>query len=71
MLVCHCCKVTDKQIAAAVANGARTVEEITLATGAGTDCGNCLSSEWLKLVSTVGLNPTAERRAGSSPASDT
>lgn len=44
MLVCHCCKVTDKQIADAVANGARTLEEITLATGAGSDCGGCIET---------------------------
>lgn len=41
MFVCHCRGVTDRTIAAAVAAGADSVEEIGRRCGAGVDCGGC------------------------------
>jgi bacterioferritin-associated ferredoxin len=39
--VCLCRVVTRKTIEAAIANGARTVEEVGERCAAGTDCGKC------------------------------
>jgi bacterioferritin-associated ferredoxin len=41
MIVCVCRRVSDRAISAAVASGARSMEDIAAATGAGTDCGRC------------------------------
>lgn len=41
MIVCLCKVVSDRALRAARDAGARTVAEIGLATGAGTDCGGC------------------------------
>ena len=40
-LACRCHNVTYGKIYDAVKNGARTVEEVSKATGAGTGCGTC------------------------------
>ncbi|MCH3948687.1 MAG: (2Fe-2S)-binding protein [Olsenella sp.] len=40
-LVCPCVGVTRAGIEQAVANGARTLEDVESATGAGTRCGRC------------------------------
>ena len=40
-IVCSCLGITNGQIKDAVANGARTLEEVQDATGAGTICGAC------------------------------
>jgi nitrite reductase (NADH) large subunit len=42
MIVCHCKNVSDRRIRLAVRNGARSVEEVRAACGAGTCCGGCL-----------------------------
>ena len=42
MYVCICNGVTDRQIRDAVANGCRSVAELTMRTGAGAGCGSCL-----------------------------
>ena len=42
MYVCICNGVTDSQILEAVANGCRSVAELTMRTGAGANCGSCL-----------------------------
>lgn len=42
MYVCICNGVTDHQIREAVANGCRSVSELTMRTGAGANCGTCL-----------------------------
>lgn len=42
MFVCHCRGITDRTIGAAVAAGARSVEEIGRRCGAGVDCGGCI-----------------------------
>ena len=41
-IICHCMEVTAGAIRDAAAAGAKTVEEIQEATGAGTVCGGCL-----------------------------
>lgn len=40
--ICFCNDVTGKMIKEAVEGGARTLEEVQEATGAGTVCGGCL-----------------------------
>lgn len=42
-LVCRCKNVSYIDIRKAMINGARTVDEIKEATGAGTGCGGCVS----------------------------
>jgi bacterioferritin-associated ferredoxin len=41
MFVCICAAVPDNEIRSCVADGARTVEEVGDACGAGTGCGSC------------------------------
>ena len=41
MYVCHCRAVSDRVVKAAVAAGDRTVEDLAVSCGAGTDCGGC------------------------------
>lgn len=40
--VCYCMSVTGGMIKEAVEAGAKTLEEVQAATGAGTVCGSCL-----------------------------
>lgn len=42
MYVCICNGVTDHQIREAADGGCRTVAELTMRTGCGTNCGSCL-----------------------------
>ncbi len=42
-IVCHCMGITNGMIKDAVTDGARTLEEVQTATGAGTVCGACLA----------------------------
>lgn len=42
MIVCHCRVVTDRDLDAAVADGARTLGALCRATGAAQDCGSCI-----------------------------
>jgi bacterioferritin-associated ferredoxin len=42
MIVCHCAVVTDRDLVAAVAGGARTTGAACRATSAGRTCGACL-----------------------------
>jgi bacterioferritin-associated ferredoxin len=44
MIVCHCRVVTDRDVDAARAEGARTVGAVCRATGAAQDCGACIFS---------------------------
>jgi len=44
MIVCHCKVLTDRDVAAAIDTGARTVRQLCGATGAGQDCGGCVFS---------------------------
>ena len=66
MYVCLCKGVTDGQVRAAAAAGARTVADVSLACGAGTGCGGChrhltrLLSAWpLKVGAEEGCTPAA------------
>ena len=47
-LACRCHNVTYGKIYDAVKNGAKTVEEVSKATGAGTGCGSC--REFLEIL---------------------
>lgn len=42
MIVCLCHGVRDRDLDAAIASGAGTVEEVGRACGAGTGCGACI-----------------------------
>ncbi|WP_214365310.1 bacterioferritin-associated ferredoxin [Pseudonocardia sp. H11422] len=42
MYVCICAAVTDSQLRSCIDGGARTVEEVGDACGAGTGCGGCV-----------------------------
>jgi bacterioferritin-associated ferredoxin len=41
VLVCLCRRVSEREVRAAVAEGASTVAELERVCGAGTDCGSC------------------------------
>ena len=61
MLVCHCRRVSDAQIASAVSGGAvdprSAVRAVVRQTHAGTGCGGCLQS--LRAVIEQALGPAA------------
>jgi bacterioferritin-associated ferredoxin len=69
VIVCHCKVVSDRDVAAAIADGARTVRQICGASGAGTDCGGCVFSlkrllcEHGAVLGAVSLVPEAEGAA--------
>lgn len=44
MIVCQCAVVSDRDLAAAVQGGARTLGQACRQTGAGQDCGSCVFS---------------------------
>jgi len=44
MIVCQCRVVSDRDVSAAVAAGARTVSSVCRSTGAAQDCGSCVFS---------------------------
>ena len=41
MYVCLCAAVTDRDIQAAIDQGARSVADVTQSSGAGSRCGSC------------------------------
>lgn len=41
MFVCLCKGISDRAVRACLREGARTVREVGMACGAGTDCGAC------------------------------
>ena len=41
VMLCHCNGVSDREVRAAVAGGAHTVDTVMRACGAGSDCGGC------------------------------
>ena len=61
MLVCHCRRVSDAQIATAVSAGARDPRAVVRATHAGTGCGGCLQS--LRALIEQALGPAVEDAA--------
>jgi bacterioferritin-associated ferredoxin len=44
MILCHCHVVSDRAVANAVLDGARTLAGVCRSTGAGRDCGACVFS---------------------------
>jgi bacterioferritin-associated ferredoxin len=44
MLVCHCRRVSDRQIRAAIHSGAHTAEQVSELCGAGAGCGGCVEA---------------------------
>lgn len=44
VIVCHCHRVTHRTVLNVVQQGARTLEEVGRACGAGTGCGGCRKS---------------------------
>ena len=42
MIVCQCRVVTDRDVDAALADGARSVGAVCRSTGAAQDCGSCI-----------------------------
>ena len=42
MLVCHCAKICDRTVRECIDPGARSVDDVGHACGAGTVCGGCL-----------------------------
>jgi NAD(P)H-nitrite reductase large subunit len=42
VILCHCAVVTDRDLAACVHEGARTVGQVVARTGAGQGCGGCV-----------------------------
>ena len=42
MIVCHCAVVSDRDVTAAIEDGARSVASICRATSAARDCGGCI-----------------------------
>ena len=41
MVLCICQSVTDREVDAAIRDGARSLADVSSACGAGTDCGCC------------------------------
>lgn len=44
MLVCHCKRITDRQIRAAVQDGASSLQDVARKSGAALSCGGCARS---------------------------
>ncbi len=42
MIVCHCEVVSDRDVRAALGEGARSVGAVCRSTGAAQDCGSCI-----------------------------
>jgi bacterioferritin-associated ferredoxin len=53
MYVCICAAVTETELQACIAGGARTVEEVGDACGAGTGCGGCVDDVDVFLAAAV------------------
>jgi bacterioferritin-associated ferredoxin len=57
-IACSCEAVRDSEVMAAIEAGAHTVEEITLACGAGDDCMTCVPT-LIDLLELAGYSPAA------------
>jgi bacterioferritin-associated ferredoxin len=44
LIVCHCRRVTDREVVAAMARGASSLSDLARECGAGTDCRGCRST---------------------------
>ena len=54
MYVCICAAVTDRQVRAAVADGADTLDQLTFRLGVGAGCGCCRETAQQMLAETCG-----------------
>ncbi len=60
MILCICQSVTDREVDAAIQDGAQSLVEVARACGAGTDCGCCRGA----------IEQRLERACGSSACAD-
>lgn len=44
MIVCHCQRVSDRQVERCIRGGCASVQELCQETGAGFSCGSCIGS---------------------------
>jgi bacterioferritin-associated ferredoxin len=61
MYICICHGVTDREIRAAVARGSHSLEDVTMALGVGTCCGQCRAAA-AEIISACG-RPGVMRQA--------
>ena len=61
MIVCSCLTISSSRIEALVADGATSVEAVTRACGAGSDCGSCRA----QIAQLVAGGAASERSDGS------
>ncbi len=61
MIVCHCQKVNHRRILEVIGQGARSVEEVGRACGAGTGCGGCRPAIELLIRQATGSEPVASQ----------
>lgn len=59
MYICICNAITDRQIKAAVANGATTLGDLQFELGVATECGTCMESA-MQLLPAPALNQTLQ-----------
>ena len=64
MYVCNCRAVRESRVLAVIQNGARTVDEVEAACGAGGDCGSCRE----EIDSLIEVHTRAQAAAGSASA---
>jgi bacterioferritin-associated ferredoxin len=64
MYVCICAAVTEHELHGCIRAGARTVEDIGEACGAGTGCGTCLDRIDVLLAASLGQGELAELPLG-------
>lgn len=68
MYVCLCKAVSDRDVKASIDDGARTVDEVGEACGAGTGCGACRPMIH-EMLEASGLSCSMESRCSDCPAS--
>ncbi len=66
MYVCLCFGITDKDIQAAVANGATDLTSVVKALGLGQQCGRCLPATQ-SILSALDASSTTERNLKTIP----
>jgi bacterioferritin-associated ferredoxin len=62
VIVCQCRRVSDREVRAAVARGAESIDEIASACGAGAECRGCESNLAALLAESRGLPAPGDRR---------
>ena len=72
MIVCCCQAVTERDLDAAIASGANSVDAVGQLNGAGTDCGCCLDTIEQRIAERCGGDcatcPRASAERGRAPA---